>query len=643
MTQTDASRSGWTSAIRQRHKLLPQRLVVGLAGALLFSPILGLPICLGWLALYLLMQMAEAAVFFSVKRAQAMTPKGWRGALSDLALAANAGVYAGIAIPLWIMGGLPGGVVATVLLAAGAINSVIVSAGNMRVFFWTVTPQLAVLALTPLFMARSAVEGRFILPVAVGVMAFIFFCLATRSRLHAAGMAEAHALKAADDRRREAESVTAGRSALLAAVAHDLRTPISAILTGAHELARGAAPSSSTRQQTAMIEDAGLMMKGLLDDLLDHARLDAGRLKVEARDFDLRDLLNHTFRLWQGPVRAKGLRLRLDGSRHMPGVVRGDAMRLRQVLNNLISNAVKFTDAGTVVIRLCAWRDEAGRHVILIDVADTGPGMTADQLERLFTPFDQTTDGVAARHGGSGLGLAISRDLIELMGGRLTVRSEAGLGSTFTIALTLPEGEGEDENRGVGERAPFLAAPALAAARIDPPPVSGRDACEPAAPAALPAAPSAPVAQDEAQEEAEEAQAPLRILVVDDHAINRRAIQVILQALDCELTMAEDGMAALKACQTKAFDVIFMDVRMPELDGRETTRRLRAGGGPNAGAPIIAVTADTAPEDIAACLDAGMTHFVAKPLTPAVLLTALGEALDASAEGDGEIAPQAVA
>ena len=184
-TQTDASRTGWASAIRQRHKMLPQRLVVGLACALLFSPILGLPICLGWLAVYLLMQAAEAAAFMPVTRGQVAAPKGWGAPLGDLALTANASAYASIAVPLWLIGGLPGGVVATTLLAAGAINSVIASAGNMRVFLWTVTPQLAVLALTPLFMARWAVEGRFILPVAIGVVAFIFFCLTTRSRLYA--------------------------------------------------------------------------------------------------------------------------------------------------------------------------------------------------------------------------------------------------------------------------------------------------------------------------------------------------------------------------------------------------------------------------------------------------------------------------
>src|SRR5690606_7660058 len=232
----------------------------------------------------------------------------------------------------------------------------------------------------------------------------------------------------AERERRQVETAMTERSAFLAAVGHDLRTPISAILTGADYL-RASAPSAAARQQVALIEDAGLMMKALLDDLLDHARLNAGRMNVESRDFDLRLMLAQTARLWQGPARAKGLRLRLEGARETPRWVSGDAMRLRQVLNNLISNAMKFTEAGTVTLRVRRWIDDEGGYALLVEVADTGRGMRPDQLQRLFTPFDQTRDDVAARFGGSGLGLAISRDLIQLMGGRMTVRSEPGCGS----------------------------------------------------------------------------------------------------------------------------------------------------------------------------------------------------------------------
>ncbi len=376
----------------------------------------------------------------------------------------------------------------------------------------------------------------------------------------------------------------------------------------------------------ALITDAGLMMKELLDDLLDHARLDAGRMSIESRDFDLRNLLSQTARLWAGPARAKGLRLRLEGARTLPQMVRGDAMRLRQVLNNLISNAMKFTDHGAITLRLNAWPDEDGAHVLLIDIEDTGAGMTPEQLGRLFTPFDQTTEGVAARFGGSGLGLAISRDLIELMGGRLTVRSTPGQGSVFTLSVILPRGaEGEASPPGLepGARATItraLARPVITAPRPEPK----------AAPELEPEPEMAATTEVELSE-SEPAESPLRVLVVDDHAINRRAIQLILQSLDCEIAMAEDGLAALEACERAQFDVVFMDVRMPELDGRETTRRLRAGGGLNAAVPVIAVTADTAPEDIAACTAAGMNYFVSKPLTPGSLLGALSQVLEEAA------------
>src|SRR5690606_5227238 len=171
-------------------------------------------------------------------------------------------------------------------------------------------------------------------------------------------------------------------------VGHDLRTPISAILTGADYL-RAAAPSAAARQQVALIEDAGLMMKALLDDLLDHARLNAGRMHVESNEFDLRLLLAQTARLWQGQARAQGLRLRLEGARETPRWVRGDAMRLRQVLNNLISNAMKFTEAGTVTLKARCWVDDQGACALLIDIADTGRGMSPAQLQRRFNPFDQ--------------------------------------------------------------------------------------------------------------------------------------------------------------------------------------------------------------------------------------------------------------
>lgn len=623
---------GWAPAIRQRRKATMQRLVTGGATALVFSPILGLAPAMGWLVVYVLIQGVEAWLAEPVFQRRQETPKGWRGPAMDAVLALNAGWLGFLSAPLWLIGGPMGGFAASILLSAGAINSVIMSAGNMRVFSFTVLPQLLFMALTPMFMALWGAERSLIIAVAIGVFCYALFCFNTRARLRNAMLAERHALAEAERERRQVETAMTERSAFMAAVGHDLRTPISAILTGADYL-RAAAPSTAARQHIALIEDAGLMMKALLDDLLDHARLNAGRMHVESNEFDLRLMLAQTARLWQGQARAQGLRLRLEGARQTPRWVRGDAMRLRQVLNNLISNAMKFTEAGTVTLKVRSWMDDEGAYALLIDVADTGRGMSPDQLQRLFTPFDQTRDGVAARFGGSGLGLAISRDLIELMGGRLTVRSEPGCGSQFTVALSLPRGRRDADAEDIRDE-PIT--PLAASARLDPlaPPPG-------VAPAAAPtSSPPAPPAFEDAAPDDDAAEGrPLRVLVVDDHAINRRAIQLILQAFDCEIVMAENGLAALQACEGQVFDVVFMDVRMPELDGRETTRRLRQGGGPNAGVPVIAVTADTEPEDMSACLAAGMNAFVSKPLTPAALLDALSRTLDAAqAEADAEAA-----
>lgn len=298
-------------------------------------------------------------------------------------------------------------------------------------------------------------------------------------------------------------------------------------------------------------------------------------------------------------------------------------MRLRQVLNNLISNAMKFTETGSITLRLNAWSEEPGGYAVLIAVEDTGPGMTVDQVARLFTPFDQTTSGISASHGGTGLGLAISRQLAELMGGRVTVRTIPGEGSCFTLALRLLEGEAiEGAAQSLGEESRDAVARALSGRPSSPatPTAAAQSLCPPPAVAD----PETRLEREPAAEEGDEDEGrPMRVLVVDDHDINRRAIQLILQPLGCDIATAADGMAALRICEQTAFDLIFMDVRMPELDGRETTRRIRAGDGPNAGVPIIAVTADTSPDDIAACTEAGMTYFVPKPITPPMLLGAI--------------------
>lgn len=625
MPQTTAENTeGWAPALRQRRKALLQRLVMGAASALVFSPLLGWTYSAVWVAGYFLIQLVDLWVFAPITSGRAVRIGRLRSAVGGVMLALNSLYFGSLSIALWLTGGPVGGVASAMLLCAGSIYSLINAPGSGKVLVLTTAPHLIYLATTPIMMIVFGAPSGFVTAVAVAVGVYGMFCISTWRKLNRAQEAEAEARLEANRKQAEAERILAGRSAFLAAVGHDLRTPIGAILTGAAELNRG---DASARANAALITDAGLMMKALLDDLLDHAKLDAGRMQVEAADFDLRQMLSQTLRLWQGPIRDKGLRLRFEGARHVPRFVRGDVMRLRQVLNNLISNAAKFTAEGAITLRVRAWAEEPSGTALVVEVADTGPGMTVAQLARLFKPFDQTTDGVSAQFGGTGLGLAISHDLVELMGGRLTARSELGQGARFTFAIVLGRAESQaappasvEDGRGDVTRA--LAARALPNA-TRPEPV--RAAVESAEPALQP---------DDDADDTDEDGRPLRALVVDDHDINRRAVQLILQPLGCDIATAADGLKALEICDTEPFDVIFMDVRMPELDGRETTRRLRAGGGLNATTPVVAVTADTSPDDIAACTAAGMDYFVSKPLTPAALIGALNQVLSDGAEAE---------
>lgn len=620
----------WVGAVRERRRALLQRVGMGCACALIFSPVLGWTFTLAWAAAYLLVQVLELSAFWPVADKGRNGLPRWRLAVGTLAVSLNAASFSSLSIPLWLYGGAMGGICAAIIVCSGAVYAIVTSPRSPLVLGAALTPQMAYMAVIPMMMTAWGSDGTFVMATTIALMVYAAYCLNTWARMNRASQAEASARLEAEARRKEAERAMDARSAFLAAVGHDLRTPLSAILTGAMELERDA-QSAASRSNAALIGQAGLMMKSLLDDLLDHAKLDAGRMTISEEDFNLRSCLAKTLRLWQRAAAAKGLKLRVEGASEAPAWVRGDETRLRQILNNLISNAVKFTGEGSITLRIRSWAEEPRGHAIVIEVADTGPGMDKAQLARLFEPFDQTEDGVSARHGGTGLGLAISRDLAELMGGRLTVRSAKGEGATFTLSLRLePAERRRDEMARPDDTSRGLITRALAGS-VTPP---ARPTIELAEPAPEETAPE-PVEVIEAAEEpsAEEAPSPLKVLVVDDHDINRRAVQLILGAIDCEIEMAADGMAALQACARQAFDVIFMDVRMRELDGRETTRRLRASEGLNRATPVIAVTADTAPEDIDACMKAGMNYFVSKPLTPPALLGALQHVLMEAADG----------
>jgi signal transduction histidine kinase/CheY-like chemotaxis protein len=459
----------------------------------------------------------------------------------------------------------------------------------------------------------------------LGALLFSAFAVGLWRSIDRSHRAETEARAESERKRAEAEAAVASQNTFVATISHELRTPISAMLAGAAELSKGAHDSAS-RNQAALIMDAGRMMKSLLDDILDHAKLEAGRMTVEAVPYDVRQLCAQVARFWGVEARKKGLRLRVEGASSLPNWVEGDPTRLRQILNNLISNAVKFTCEGSITLRLSAWASEEDACALRFQIVDTGSGMEPSQIARLFTPFEQGDAGIAAQHGGTGLGLAISRQLARLMGGHLTAFSVKGSGSVFTLALTLPLAEAGE----AVELAPMPVMRTLSASL--PEPVAVDRTPEPLVELET-------AAEAVAGEEADEGR-PVRILVADDHEINRRAVQLVLAPTGAIITSVVNGAEAVEAARTEAFDVIVMDVRMPEMDGREATRRIRAMAGPNQFVPIIAVTADTEEDDKAACRDAGMTAFVGKPIDPVKLLNTVIEAVNSAADAADEAADQ---
>jgi CheY-like chemotaxis protein len=343
-----------------------------------------------------------------------------------------------------------------------------------------------------------------------------------------------------------------------------------------------------------MIADAAKMMRCLLDDLLDMSKIEAGCMSVEATTFDPQSLFEDIARFWSEEASRKGLTLTVSGFESLPPATRGDPTRIRQILNNLLSNAVKFTRAGGVRIETTADPLVNGGYALTACIADTGVGMSGEQMARLFERFNQTDAAVARTYGGTGLGLAISRELARLMGGDILVESRPGEGARFSLKCELAEAALDAQAQARDQ----VAANAANAARADA--------------------------------------SNLRVLVIDDHEMNRRALSLLLEPVGVVPSLASSGEEALAILAQDAFDVVLMDLNMAGLDGLETTLRLRAGRGPNQTIPVIAVTGAVEPKVLQSCLDVGMNAWVQKPLEPAALYAAIEQVLRGGGDNDDQ-------
>jgi len=383
-----------------------------------------------------------------------------------------------------------------------------------------------------------------------------------------------------------AEAASLAKSEFLANISHEIRTPMNAIVGLSFLLRRAASPEQTDR--LVKIDAASQRLLSVINDILDVSRSEAGQLVPEQADFSLAALLEQIRALLAEPARAKGIPLDIDAA-GVPDWLRGDAMRLRQALFNYASNALKFTERGRVTLRVLLVGEGSDGVHLRFEVEDTGIGIAADQLPRLFRPFAQVDASATRRYGGAGLGLVITRRLAELMGGEVGADSTPNVGSRFWFTARLQRGRSE-----------------------------------------MPAGESVAGADVAAEVALRTRHAGKRVLVVEDNAINREVVVDLLAAVDLSSEVAGDGLEALEKARASRFDLILMDLQMPRLDGIEATRAIRLLPGYR-DTPIIALTANAYSEDRRDAIAAGMNDFVAKPVSAEQLFAVVAKWLTSSA------------
>lgn len=384
-------------------------------------------------------------------------------------------------------------------------------------------------------------------------------------------------------KRDEAELVRLqkAKEQFLANISHEIRTPINGIAGMSSLLAQNPTPEE-TETYLSAIRHSAENLKVIINDLLDLAAIDSGKLRFEKIPFNLKDLLPSLIGTFTYQARDKRIALEYSIDERLNKILLGDPVRLNQILINLISNAVKFTHTGSIRVDCTLDRQQKGVCWIRIEVRDTGVGIPAEKLNTIFESFSQADASVTRKYGGSGLGLTIVKQLVELQNGKITVRSEENVGSTFIVLIPYDIGRPKSIELAAEKKSKAL--------------------------------PDANMHQ-------------LRVLLVEDNDINRLYAKSILKNWRCQTETAENGLVAIEKIKNDSFDVVLMDVQMPVMDGYEATKAIRSMDPPRGKIPVVALTANATKKDVEKCLASGMNDYLPKPFTPEDLYRKLFEDL----------------
>jgi signal transduction histidine kinase/ActR/RegA family two-component response regulator len=553
------------------------RIVASLAVAAVAVQSIGLIWTCAWLAIVWIGLAAGIRLVSAAEREQTASAQAWVSRLISLNTAVSTLLQAGILVAIWAAGDDLQRAFAIVATFVGSAYVLLQYYSDLKRFRMLLAPYVG----TFLFIAFDLTHtggwrvGEIVTCLAAAVSITNFFFL-SRRLLDRSRSALRQARQKARENELSAESANAAKSTFLATMSHEIRTPLNGVLGMAQAMV-GDELSERQRDRLSVIHRSGEALLAILNDVLDLSKIEAGKLELEELEFELAEVARGAYSAFTALANKKGLSFALD-IEAARGRYLGDPTRLRQILYNLISNALKFTEQGE--IRVTARRDG---DILELSVKDTGVGIPPESLPKLFAKFDQLDSSTTRRFGGTGLGLAICRELAQLMQGEIDVQSELGLGSKFILRVPL---------RWVGEEKAVASGGGVAELR------------------------------------AEQSEIALRVLAAEDNAINQLVLKTLLHQMGVDPTVVDNGRLALEAWEAGDWDVILMDIQMPVMDGLTATTQIRAQelatGRPRT--PIVALTANAMSHHVDQYTAAGMDGHVAKPIQAADLYAALTSA-----------------